>query len=113
MKDIFPDIFPVCTFGFRSSAELSEEEQRRSEGRYANSGKIAPDIKLLNFSTWNMKKPSISRMMLVFMQIPVKEKRSFVSWLREGKKGWLLDKGRQSSQNSCFTYQVFLQFQNY
>ena len=95
MKYIFPDIFPVCTLGFRrSAAELSEEEQRRSERRYANSGKIAPDIKLLSFSTWNMKKPSISRMMLVFMQIPVKEKRSFVSWLREGKKGWLLDKGR-------------------
>ena len=80
MKYIFPDIFPVCTLGFRRSSELSEEEQRRSEGRYANSGKIAPDIKLLSFSTWNMKKPSISRMMLVlFMQILVKEKRSFVS----------------------------------
>ena len=104
MKYIFPDIFPVCTLGFRRSSELSEEEQRRSEGRYANSGKIAPDIKLLSFSTWNMKKPSISRMMLVFMQILVKEKRSFLSWLREGKKGRLLDKDRESSQTIVFTY---------
>ena len=104
MKYIFPGIFRVCTLGFRRSSELSEEEQRRSERRYVNSGKIAPDIKLLSFSTWNMKKPSISRMMLVFMQILVEEKRSFLSWLREGKKGRLLDKDRESSQTIVFTY---------
>ena len=88
---------------------VTKQYINRAIGRYANSGKIAPDIKLLSFSTWNMKKPSISRMMLVlFMQILVKEKRSFVSWLREGKKGRLLDKDRESSHTNCFTYQVFL-----